>query len=286
MRLSLPLFLLLATFLGQLSLTAQTSNDDAKLLGELTQLEKASWDAAVTDNKEFFRSYMAPEFKGYFADGTSAGREDFLRSLDDFHLTKYNMSNVSLIKINDDAAMLLYTLAYEGAHRDHKVNLSGISSSSLYVRRGGKWLEYFYQETAAAIPNHGSADDAKALVAKTIALINKEGTAAFAKINAGQEGTRDRDLYAFVHSTGDQAKVLSYGGPKLDKDPVGRPVTDIIGFAGKPIGKLTQELATEQGAWLDYKWLDPATGKVEQKFTWVVRSGNYIVGCGVYGSGH
>jgi len=229
---------------------------------------------------------MAPEFRGFFADGTSANRDDFLRSLDDFHLAKFTMSNVSLVKIDNDSAMLLYTLAYSGSHRDQVVNLSGIHASSLYVRRGGKWLEFFYQETAAASPAHGSADDAKALVAKTIALLNKEGEAAFTKINAGLEGTRDRDLYAFVHGTGPDAKVLSYGGPKLEKNPIGRPVNEIVGFAGKPIGRLVAELATEQGAWLDYKWIDPTTGKVEQKFSWVVRSGPYIVGCGVYGSGH
>jgi hypothetical protein len=39
---------------------------------ELTALERANWEATVRDDKEFFRGSMAPEFKGFFADGTVA----------------------------------------------------------------------------------------------------------------------------------------------------------------------------------------------------------------------
>jgi hypothetical protein len=47
--------------------------------------------ASVRDDKELFLGFMAPEFQGFFADGTVAGREEFLRNLDDFHLAKYSM---------------------------------------------------------------------------------------------------------------------------------------------------------------------------------------------------
>ena len=121
---------------------------DARLLGELTALERASWEAAVHDDKEFFRSYMAPEFKGFFADGTVANREDFLRNMDDFHLVKYTMGEVTMMRINEDAVMILYRAGFEGVHKGKTITQAGVESSSLYVRRDGKWLEIFYQETA------------------------------------------------------------------------------------------------------------------------------------------
>lgn len=277
--------LLLVTVL-QLSVAAQNSANDAKLLTELTKLERDSWEATMKDDKEFFRTYCAPEAKFFFADGSAASRDDLLRNLDDFHLTKYSMSEVSMLRVNEDSAMIIYRVSYEGVHKTKKEQFTDVESSSLYVRRDGKWLEIFYQETAKPRPDHGTAEEAQTLVAKAIALINKEGAAAFPKINTGENGMKDRDLYLFVQNTGPQAKVVAYGGSKVKKDPIGMPAIEVVGFAGKPIGKLIQEQATEKGAWIDYLWPNPITGKPEQKFTWFVRSGDYIVGCGIYGSAH
>ena len=125
---------------------------DERLLTELTSLERASWEATIRDDKEFFRGYMAPEFKGFFADGTVAGREEFLRNLDDFHLAAYTMGEVSMMQINEHAVMVLYRASFEGIHKGKRLAKSDVESSSLYVRRDGKWLEIFYQETAIPAP--------------------------------------------------------------------------------------------------------------------------------------
>ena len=150
MRLLIVMALLLSATVAPVA-RAQTPGDE-RLLAELTALERASWEAALKDDKDFFRTYMAPEFKGLFADGTVAGREDFLRNMDDFHLVKYSMGEVSLLRINEHAVMVLYRAGFEGVHKGKKLSQSGVESSSLYVRRDGKWLEIFYQETATSPP--------------------------------------------------------------------------------------------------------------------------------------
>ena len=48
--------------------------------------------------------------------------------------------------------MVLYRAGFEGVHKGKKLSQSGVESSSLYVRRDGKWLEIFYQETATSPP--------------------------------------------------------------------------------------------------------------------------------------
>ena len=150
MRLLIVMALLLSATVAPVA-RAQTPGDE-RLLAELTALERASWEAALKDDKDFFRTYMAPEFKGLFADGTVADREDFLRNMDDFHLVKYSMGDVSLLRINEHAVMVLYRAGFEGVHKGKKLSQSGVESSSLYVRRDGKWLEIFYQETATSPP--------------------------------------------------------------------------------------------------------------------------------------
>ena len=86
---------------------------------------------------------MPPEFKGFFADGTVAGREEFLRNIDDFHLAKYSMGDVTMMRINDHAAMVLYRASFEGVHKGKRLAQTNVESSSLYVRRGEKWLDIF-----------------------------------------------------------------------------------------------------------------------------------------------
>ena len=41
-------------------------------------------------------------------------------------------------------------------------------------------------------------------------------------------------------------------------------------------------MATTNGAWVDYRWEDPLTGKVVPKSSWVVLHNGYIFGCGIY----
>ncbi len=150
-RTAMRLLLLVSAFMLASALPAGVfaqGASDERLLAELTALERASWEATLKDDKEFFRTYMAPEFKGFFADGTVAGREEFIRNMDDFHLVKYSMGEVSMLRINENAVMVLYRAGFEGLHKGKPLAQSGVESSSLYVRRDGKWLEIFYQETA------------------------------------------------------------------------------------------------------------------------------------------
>jgi len=147
-----PVLLVLLLVCGSTTTTAKAQSPDAQLLADLTRLEKDSWEAMKRSDREFFRTYMTADFRGFFADGTTADRDAFLRNLDDFSLSEYSMGDVSLLRVNADAVMILYRLSYHGLHKGRPVKLSNIESSSLYVRRGGKWLEIFYQETVVPAP--------------------------------------------------------------------------------------------------------------------------------------
>lgn len=127
----------------------------------------------------------------------------------------------------------------------------------------------------------GTAEEAKAMVAKAVALFTEKGEAAFADINDG-ETFRYKDLYVFVHSFGPDATVVAYGGPAVTPAPLGRKSADITDADGKPIGQMFQDLATSEGTWVDYRWMNPTTKTPEEKSSWLIRAGNYIFGCGIY----
>ena len=126
---------------------AEDSTGDAQLLNELTALEKQSWEATMKDDTKFFEAFLADETTGVLADGSVIGREQILKNLDELHVKKYTMGKTTLVRISEDAAMILYPASYEAVHKGVEERFSAVNSSALYVRRGGKWKQLFYQET-------------------------------------------------------------------------------------------------------------------------------------------
>ena len=120
------------------------------------------------------------------------------------------------------------------------------------------------------------------MVSRAVAYFQDKGEAAFDVISSGSEGFRVRDLYVFVHSTGQDAKVVAYGGPPVDPPLIGTLSRHRVDSDGKPVGQMFQERAMPDGVWIDYRWVSPRTGIPEKKSSWVVCAGGYIFGCGVY----
>jgi len=153
-------------------------------------------------------------------------------------------------------------------------------SRRMVIGLASVYLTAAYARFASAA-ERGTAEEAKEMVTRAVALFNEKGEAAFDDINGGEK-FRYKDLYVFVHSFGPDATVVAYGGPAVTPPPLGRKSVDIKDADGKPIGKMFQELATSKGTWVDYRWMNPATKTPEEKSSWLIRAGNYIFGCGVY----
>lgn len=126
----------------------------------------------------------------------------------------------------------------------------------------------------------GTPAEAQAMVARAVALFDKEGAkAAFDRFNnrPGAE-FRHADLYIFVMRAQD-AVILAHAA---DRSLVGRASTTLIDAKGRNIGRDILARATAKGAWSDYLWKDPLSGKTLAKSSWVVRHKGRIFGCGVY----
>jgi len=132
----------------------------------------------------------------------------------------------------------------------------------------------------AAMParaDGGTTTEAQGMVAKAIALYREKGPVAFETMNRGEQGFLDRDLYIFVIGPDNRTVVHA-----ADNSHIGADLSTQTDAEGQPFGKAIVERASADGAWVDYKWPNPATGAVESKSSWVVRYDGYIFGCGVY----
>lgn len=129
---------------------------------------------------------------------------------------------------------------------------------------------------AVAQETRGTADEAKAMVAKAIAAFDKNGTASFAVFTAPDKSYIDRDLYVFVF---DKEKLVAHG---FDEKLVGTKADTLVDVQGKKFGVEFIEKATPEGVWVDYVWRDPISGKEVAKSSWVVAHKDYVFGTGIY----
>ena len=86
------------------------------------------------------------------------------------------------------------------------------------------------------------------------------------------------DLYIFVNTI--EGITEAHGqNPKL----VGKEMHELKDADGKFFIKEISEVAKTKGkGWVDYKWINPVTGKILEKTTYCQRVGDVYIGCGIY----
>src|SRR5262245_47347601 len=122
-------------------------------------------------------------------------------------------------------------------------------------------------------------EEAKAqqLVDTTITYFREHGAdATIAAVNAGG-AFKDGELYVFMIT----AEGISVANA-ADQTNVGKNATELKDSTGKPYVREILASATEEGAWVHYMRINPATGKDQLKMSWVRKVDGYVIGCGVY----
>jgi signal transduction histidine kinase len=129
--------------------------------------------------------------------------------------------------------------------------------------------------TAAFAGEAGTPDEAKAMAVRAAELLKNGGPEkAFPEFEKGAT-FHDRDLYVMVYDQ--SGKCVSHGAtPGL----IGKTLIDLKDTDGKYLIK--DLVAVQDAAWIEYKWPNPVTKKIEPKATYVIRVGDYRVGVGVY----
>ena len=133
----------------------------------------------------------------------------------------------------------------------------------------------------AAPADFGSKDEAVAMVQRVEDTFKKDGADATFKTvsDPSSKEFHDRDLYPFIYNMA--GVCVAHGArPAL----IGKNLIDIKDQDGKYlIREMVDLLKTKESGWIDYKWPNPQTNKIEDKSSYVEKLGdNYFVGAGVY----
>ena len=137
---------------------------------------------------------------------------------------------------------------------------------------GSGWYE------RGMVSAHIPADYVQQLVAEAIERYDSDGKDATVAYYNSPESV-DGEYYVFI---GDENDVLiAHAIPEV----VGLPAVDVVSPDGYPAGAQVVAAVTEDGAWTSYTYLNPSTGNVETKHSWVIRHDGMIFGSGWYEEG-
>ncbi len=123
---------------------------------------------------------------------------------------------------------------------------------------------------------------------KTAATALAKKAAAFVKANGQEKGLAEiskadgqfvsGELYVFAYDL--SAVMMAH--PKNAK-LIGKNLLEVPDVDGKLFRKDIVDLAKAKGSgWVDYKYKNPESGKIEEKTTYVLKEGTLILCCGIY----
>lgn len=133
---------------------------------------------------------------------------------------------------------------------------------------------------SASASQNGTKEEAVAMVKRVETMFAKDGADATFKAVSDKSAAQfhDRDLYPFVYDM--KGDCVAHGArPAL----IGKNLIDLKDQDGKYLIREMITIAEGPGSgWVDYKWPNPLTNKIEDKTSYVEKMGDYFVGVGVY----
>jgi hypothetical protein len=126
---------------------AQSKNSAAeqKLIGA----EKQLWEAWKNKDAAPFKEYLTDDTVNVTPNGVERGKEKAIESIakSPCEVKSYALTDFKVDWVDKDAALLTYKAAEDATCNGQKIPPT-VWASSLWVKKGSKWVAPFHQETA------------------------------------------------------------------------------------------------------------------------------------------
>ena len=112
---------------------------------QIIKMEKQAWEEWKNKNRAFVQNYLSDDAFFVYGDGI-VDKSQIVKAIGSCEFKSYLLDNFRFLMLDKNAALLTYTAAQNIAC-DGKTQPAMVRSTSVYVKRGGKWLNTFYMET-------------------------------------------------------------------------------------------------------------------------------------------
>ena len=106
----------------------------------------AQWEGWKNQDAASNNAVIADDFNSLWPDGSRHIGKPTAQQMSEQPITGYKLSQVRAVAVAADTALVTYPLTMKGTWKGKAVPAKSFASA-VWVRRGGKWLEAFYQET-------------------------------------------------------------------------------------------------------------------------------------------
>jgi ketosteroid isomerase-like protein len=117
------------------------------LKDEIVAQERAELDSLKTGDMTAFANFLADD--AVFVDAAgSAGKPDVVKNTAGFRLRDYAITNLKFVALSADSGLIAYQLTESGTSHGKEFS-ANVNVSALWLKRGGRWVCKFSQETPA-----------------------------------------------------------------------------------------------------------------------------------------
>jgi hypothetical protein len=124
-----------------------SNSGESSMEQQVVASEREGLDALKAGNLELFANLTADDAVFVDAHGP-ASKADVLKNVAGFKLAEYSMEDVKFVPISSKSGLITYKISEKGVSHGKEF---GVQSwiSSIWTKRGGKWMCQFSQETGA-----------------------------------------------------------------------------------------------------------------------------------------
>jgi biotin operon repressor len=190
-----------------------------------------------------------------------------------------NMSQISVSSAEQSASLTEITTAVRQLDEITQQNAS-------VVERGvnqANDLEVRASTLAEAVAGfqlmQGTAEEAMAMVDRAMVYRSQAGSREnfLRDLTQPENAFFERDMYIFVLDR--NGTYLAFGG---NRSKVGTRVQDIAGIDGAGLLDAILTQAAQEPGWVEYDILNPSTGRIQNKMSFVQQVDDVYIGCGIY----
>ena len=121
----------------------------AQLLKQLSATETKLWEAWKNKDEKVFQALLSDDAIDVDEGGRSTKAQTVSGiSSNKCEIRSYSLDNIQMVMLDQNTALLTYKAAQDYTC-DGKIQPNLVWATSIYVKRGGKWLSAFYQEVVA-----------------------------------------------------------------------------------------------------------------------------------------
>ena len=125
---------------------------DSKVEAQIIALEKASWTAWQKKDGSWFQNNLADDWLLVNSFELETKKEMVEGIMTDCEVKSFSFDDFRFVMLSKDSARLTYHATQDAACEGNALPKS-VRVTAVYVKRGGKWLQSLYMETAVAGQN-------------------------------------------------------------------------------------------------------------------------------------